>query len=267
MMVASLASGSSGNSYYIQCGEGAVLIDAGISGKRLVENIRLAGGDPALVKGVVVTHDHHDHVAGAGVLQRKYGWKLWMTPGTADACGGRLGKAMVETIRPGGGLRTAGFSFEFVKTPHDGAEPVMVAVERCGRRCGIFTDLGHAFAGLAERLDTLDFAFFEANFDDGLLSGNRRYPARIKARIRGDHGHLSNDDAADIINRLTGDRLRRVVLSHLSEENNRPELALSAFTRATAARREMLGMRVGVAPRHNPMRLCEVPLHTVAMRA
>lgn len=266
MMVASLASGSSGNSYYIQCGDGAVLIDAGISGKRLVENIRLAGGDPSLVKGIVVTHDHHDHVASAGVLQRKFGWKLWMTPGTAESAANRLGKVTVDYIRPGSGLHASGFAFEFIATPHDGAEPVMVAVEREGRRCGVFTDLGHQFAGLDEWLGTLDFVFFESNFDHDMLSRSR-YPAYLKARIRGKHGHISNDDAAELVNRLASERLRRIVLSHLSEENNRPDLAFAAFTAATAARRQAAGMKVGVAPRHDPMKLCEVPLHTVAMRA
>ncbi len=266
MMVASLASGSSGNSYYIQCGEAAVLIDAGLSGKRLVDNIRLAGGDPGLIQGIVVTHDHHDHIAGAGVLHRKYGWKLWMTPGTYDAAASRLGKVTVDTVRPGSGLRAAGFQFDFIATPHDGAEPIMVAVEREGRRCGVFTDLGHAFAGLDEWLESLDFVFFESNFDPHMLSISR-YPARLKARIRGSHGHISNDDAAELVNRLQGDRLRRVVLSHLSEENNRPDLAFANFTAATAVRRQTVGMKVGVAPRHDPMLLCEVPLKTVAMRA
>ena len=257
-MVASLASGSSGNSYYLQCSEGAVLIDAGLSGKRITENIVAAGGNPALVKGVIITHDHHDHVSGAGVLQRKYGWRLWMTKGTRDAAARRMGSARVETVDPAGGLKAAGFDFRFIATPHDGEEPVMVAAERNGRRCGVFTDLGHVFPGLPEELDELDFVFVESNYDPDLLVANRRYPHPLKARIRGSHGHICNQEAADLIRGLARERLRRVVLSHLSEENNRPELARSCFVTALADRIAALGMQVGVAPRHTAMRLCAV---------
>lgn len=258
MMVASLASGSSGNSYYLQCSEGAVLIDAGLSGKRLIENIRAAGGDPAMVRGVIVTHDHNDHVSGAGVLQRKHGWRLWMTAGTRDAAAGRLGRVQVETVRPEDGLKAAGFSFQFISTPHDGEEPVMVAAERNGLRCGIFTDLGHLFPGLSLALDDLDFVFMESNYDPDLLASNRRYPYPLKERIRGSHGHISNREAAELVGGLAHDRLRKVVLSHLSEENNRPELAKQCFTSFLEERIRSIGMKVGVAPRHTAMRLSAV---------
>jgi phosphoribosyl 1,2-cyclic phosphodiesterase len=261
MLVASLASGSSGNSYYVQSPEGAVLIDAGVSGRKVIENILAAGGDPGLVRGVIVTHDHNDHVASAGILQRKHGWRLWMTQGTYAAAAGKLGKVAVETIRPGAGLKAAGLEFRFVGTPHDGAEPVMVAAERGGRRCGIFTDLGHVFSGLAEEFEELDFAFVESNYDPDLLAANRRYPHPLKARIRGDHGHLSNREAAEMILALRSGRLRRVVLAHLSQENNRPELAKECFAGILNGRIRESGMRVGVAPRHTAMRLCSVREH------
>lgn len=258
MMVASLASGSSGNSYYIQCAEGAILVDAGLSGRRVVDNIIAAGGDPALVKGIVVTHDHHDHVAGAGVLQRKHGWRLWMTAGTRDAAAKKLGNVRVETVLPGSGLKAAGFDIQFVGTPHDGEEPVMVSLERGGRRCGIFTDLGHVFTGLSDQLEELDFVFIESNYDPDLLAANRRYPHPLKARIRGSHGHLSNREAAELLLGLKTPRLRKVVLSHLSQENNRPDLARECFAGVMAGKIRELGMKVGVAPRHDAMRLCAV---------
>lgn len=258
MMVASLASGSSGNSYYIQSPEGAVLVDAGLSGSRLLENLRLAGGDPGKVHGVIITHDHSDHVQGAGVLHRKFGWKLWMTAGTHDGAERRLGKVAVTPIRPGSGLTVAGMRFEFVATPHDGVEPVMVTAERNGQRCGIFTDLGHSFPGLSELLNGLDFVFFESNYEPNMLTANRKYPAYLKARIRGESGHLSNAEAGALIAGLPGERLRRLVLSHLSRENNLPELARSRFRELAAVRIREIGMKVGVAPRHEPMRLCTV---------
>ena len=258
MMVASLASGSSGNSYYIQSPEGAVLIDAGLSGKRIIDSIAMAGGDPALVKGVFVTHDHTDHVASAGILQRKHGWKLWMTPGTRDTAAKRLGAVRVETVLPGSGIVAAGMRFEFIATPHDGTEPVMITAERNNRRCGVFTDLGHVFSGLAERLADLDFVFFESNYEPDLLAKNRRYPHPLKARIRGEGGHLSNQEAGELIAGLAGDRLRKVVLAHLSQENNVPETAMRCFRSMTEVRIRETGMKVGVAPRHQPMLLSAV---------
>ncbi len=258
MQVASLASGSSGNAYYLQCPEGAVLIDAGLSGKRIERNILAAGGDPARVRGLIVTHDHHDHIAGAGVLQRRFGWKLWMTRGSRDAAAHSLGKVEIEEIRPGKGLKAAGFTFDFFATPHDGAEPVIVAAERGGRRCGFFTDLGHPFGGLGEQLADLDFAFLESNYDPDILRSNPRYPAPLKKRITGDHGHLSNQECAELVRGLPGGRLRRIVLAHLSQENNLPELARRCFTNALAERMRETGMKVGVAPRHDAMRLAAV---------
>ncbi|MDR1613376.1 MAG: MBL fold metallo-hydrolase [Planctomycetota bacterium] len=257
MRVASLASGSSGNSYYLECSEGAIVVDAGLSGKSLLRHLELAGGDPAKVAGVIVTHDHADHASGAGILFRKFGWRLWMTKGTRDAAGS-MGKVRVETIAPGSGLRAGGFAIDFIATPHDGAEPVIVAAERNGVRCGVFTDLGHPFGGLADHLARLDFAFLESNYDPGLLAANRRYPAGLKRRISGPAGHLSNIEAARLVAGVPGTRLRRVVLSHLSEENNRPELARNCFRKMVGERARELDMKIGVAERHCPMRLCPV---------
>lgn len=257
-MAASLASGSSGNSYYFQSPEGAVLVDAGLPGKTIVENIRMAGGDPGLVRGVIVTHDHADHIAGAGALQRRYGWKLWMTEGSRDAAASRLGRVAVETVRPGAGLNAAGLRFEFLATPHDCREPVMVTVEHGGRRCGVFTDLGHVFPGLPEALDSLDIVFMESNYDPKLLAANPKYPAFLKARISGKRGHLSNREAAETIRDLPGGRLRRVILAHLSAENNRPELARECFMSVAAERIRGYEMKVGVARRDGPIRLCQI---------
>lgn len=258
MMVASLASGSSGNSYYIQCVEGAILVDAGLSGKRVIENIRAAGGDPALIKGVVVTHDHSDHASGAGILQRQHGWRLWMTAGTESAAASRMGKFKAEIIRPGTSIQAAGMEISFHATPHDGVEPVMVSIARNGARCGIFTDLGHVYDGLRGCLEELDFLFLESNYDPEMLAANRRYPHPLKARIRGDHGHLSNREAAELITSLRECRLKRVALSHLSQENNKPDLAKSCFTKIAGEYIRETGLKVGVSPRHTPMQLCPV---------
>lgn len=258
MMAASLASGSSGNSYYIQCDEGAILIDAGLSGKRVVENILAAGGDPGMVKGVVVTHDHADHASGAGILQRKHGWRLWMTAGTEAAAACKLGKFKADIVRPGSSIKVAGMEIFFHATPHDSVEPVMVSLSRNGARCGIFTDLGHVFDGLREHLEELDFLFLESNYDPKMLASNPLYPQPLKARIRGEHGHLSNSEAAELIVSLRATRLKRIALSHLSQENNKPDLAKACFKKIAGEYIRENRLKIGVSPRHTPMQLCPV---------
>ena len=256
MRVASLSSGSSGNSYYIEGPDGAVVIDAGLSGKALVERLIMAGGDPAKVRGVIVTHDHRDHSASAGILQRRHGWKLWMTRGTRDTSP-NLGKVEVEIVAAGSGLMAAGMTFHFLATTHDGAEPIVVTAEHGGLRCGVFTDLGRPSQTLAAALDSLDFVFLESNYDPDLLA-KCDYPPSIKARIRGDGGHISNAEAAGLVAGLPGGRLRSVVLSHLSENSNRPDLAYADFIAGLGDRRREQGLRVGVAKRHLPMPLCAI---------
>ena len=258
MRVASLASGSSGNSYYIESDGGALLVDAGLSAKAVLHNLELAGGDPAKVAGIVVTHDHRDHVAGVGVLQRRFGWKLWMTSGTFDAASPIVGRIEAELVAPGSGFMAAGMTVELYPTPHDSQEPVAIVLSEGRERCGVFTDLGHVFPGLADALEGLDFVFLESNYDPEMLKRSRKYHYALKARIRGAGGHIANAEAAELVRGLSGGRLRRIVLSHLSEETNTPETAYACFAGAMAGRIPEQGIKVGVAPRHSPMRLAGV---------
>lgn len=253
MRVCSLASGSSGNAVYAECDDGAILIDAGLSGTGLLANLNAAGGNAAKVAGVVVTHDHIDHVRGAGILHRRQGWGLWMTAGTRDGSSAWLGKARVGIAGPGECLEVGGFTIEFLGTAHDGTEPVAVVLRRGDLRCGVLTDLGHVFSGLPETMAGLDFAFLESNYDPVMLKANRRYPENLKRRIQSPSGHISNREAAELIRDASGERLRGVVLSHLSENNNRPELASRSLHEAVGGRIESGKLRATVAPRHRPL--------------
>jgi phosphoribosyl 1,2-cyclic phosphodiesterase len=241
----SLASGSSGNAVVLDCDEGVVLVDAGLSAKRLLQGL---DGLASRLQGVVITHDHTDHVKGAAVFARKHGAPIWMTAGTAAAAEARGAIATRRIFRSGETLAIGGFRIETIPTPHDGAEPVAVVAERKGCRCGILTDLGHPFPALQAILSTLDAVFLESNYDPEMLRRGP-YPPWLQARIRSPQGHLANDEAAALVRDHAGDRLKTAILSHLSENNNHPDAALRAFHGIAGARLGK-GLRCFAAPRH-----------------
>ncbi|MDR3211073.1 MAG: MBL fold metallo-hydrolase [Planctomycetota bacterium] len=255
LKVASLASGSSGNAYYVEGREGAVLIDAGLTGKTILAKLEEVGGNQDKIVGIIITHEHSDHMSGAGVLQRKMGWKLWMTPGTRNYAPERLGNFTSALVHPQKGMTVAGMDFEFIPTPHDAQEPVAVIVEADKQRCGFFTDLGHPFPGLDDHLRSLDLVFLESNYDPNLLSENQEYPAALKKRIQGKHGHLSNCEAATLVKSLGPGRLRTVMLSHLSDKNNSPDIALAEFIAILGKHLSTHCLRVDVARRDRPSKL------------
>jgi phosphoribosyl 1,2-cyclic phosphodiesterase len=239
-----LASGSNGNSVWVETADFAFLVDAGLSGRALAARAAEHGIDLGRAGALLVTHDHSDHVCGAGVLHRRHGLPLLMTRGTLRAVRGRIGKlAGVGTFSAGETLRFGQTTVRTVPTPHDGVEGVCVVVEAGGARLGVLTDLGHPFPELVDLMPTLDAAFLEANYDPDLLA-HGPYPPELKARIAGPGGHLSNPECVRLAGEGAGGRLRTLVLSHLSGENNRPELALAAAGRLPAR-----GVRVELAPR------------------
>lgn len=249
--VRALASGSSGNAWLVRCPEGALLVDAGLSGRAVAQAVESVGGSMDGVGLLLLTHDHADHAQGAGVIHRRHGIPLAMTRGTWRATRDRIGAvAAPRLLRDGETVNACGFALHPVATPHDGAEPCGFVIERGGRRVGILTDLGHPFPGLAPLLATLDGVFLESNYDPAMLASGP-YPESLKRRIRSRHGHLSNEEAGELLAGCAGGRLTRAVLSHLSAENNEPALALAAVKRL-AAPAIASGLAVRVAPRHAP---------------
>ena len=252
--VCTLASGSSGNAYYVEHDGAALLVDAGLTGKRLLENLRRVGGRPEKVVAVLVTHDHHDHVGCAGVWHRKHGWPLWMTAGTWQRAEHRLGAVAGPRgrLKAGSGLLAGGFRVECHATPHDAAEPVGFVVERGRSRCGILTDLGCCFPELGPLLGTLDGVFLESNYNAARLAANRNYSAALKRRIVSGRGHLENRQTGALLRDHAGERLRAVMLSHLSEQNNDPHLAWTEVSALAGETLRARGATLSVAPRHDP---------------
>jgi phosphoribosyl 1,2-cyclic phosphodiesterase len=225
-----LGSGSRGNALVIDAedDEGAVLVDCGFGPRILAGRMNRAGVDPKAVRAVIVTHEHQDHVRGVRQAARRWGWEVAATDGTARATPG-LSAALTYRLVSGRRLQLAGYSIETIRTPHDAAESVGLVFthERTGMRTGIVYDLGHWTPSIADRLRRLDALVLEANHDVEMLA-NGPYPRFLKERVAGAKGHLSNADSAALARAVTHRGLSTIVLAHLSEQNNLPDLALRA---------------------------------------
>ncbi len=229
MKVAVLGSGSSGNSTLVWAGHTKILVDAGFSGRDLARRLDRLGVACEDIAGIVISHDHGDHTKGMGVFARKYGTPLHMTARTQAACGKLLrGPETVIEYRPGRTFHVGDVRVEPFVTVHDAADPVGVAlVDECtGLRLGVATDLGRPTAQIRHALSGCDLLILEANHDEVLLHTSP-YPVSVKRRIASSHGHLSNQAAARFACELLHPRLAGVVLAHLSNECNRPDLALA----------------------------------------
>lgn len=255
MRAASLQSGSNGNCIYVQAAEVQLLFDAGLSGRATEQRLRELGRDVRQVQAVVLSHDHRDHVASAGVLHRRYGLPIIATGRTLAVAQRRVGLGALEDVRlfrSGHCIRVGEVTIETIRTPHDAADGVAFVVCAEGKRLGILTDLGHAFPALADLMETLDAAFLESNYDPDMLA-HGPYPAWLRRRIAGPHGHLSNEESASLVQRGLGRRLRWICLAHLSEENNHPETALRAHQAVVGKR-----IHLAVASRHEAGELLEI---------
>jgi len=251
MIAIPLQSGSSGNSIYVEANGVRLLFDAGISGVQAERRLRMHGRDIRSVDALIVSHEHSDHISHAGVFHRKYGITVHVSARTYEAAAGsmKLGKiGELVHYRPGEALDFGGIRVETFPTAHDGVEGSAFVAEADTKRLGILTDLGHAFEGLAEIVTSLDAVFIESNYDPHMLETGP-YPEFLKARIRGDRGHLSNNEAAGLL-RDHGVNLRWACLAHLSENNNHPAAAMRCHLSAiedrfpvyTASRRECSGL-------------------------
>lgn len=227
MEVLALQSGSNGNCVYVEAHGVRLLFDAGISGIQAQQRLARKGYDIAAVDAVLISHDHSDHTRCLGVYQRKFRLPVYTTEATLAAARwlklGRLDP--IHHFQAGDVLEFGPVRVETVPTPHDGADGVAFVVDDGRRRVGILTDLGHVFAGLSEAIPTLDAVLLESNYDPQMLAQGS-YPPHLKQRIRGPGGHLSNQEAADLLARRANGRLQWACLAHLSEENNRPDVAL-----------------------------------------
>jgi len=178
---------------------------------------------------LVISHDHRDHTHCMGVYQRKFGLPIHVTPDTLATTRQKMKLGRIHDIRlfrSGSTLQFGRVRIETIPTPHDAADGVAFVVDDGTHRLGILTDLGHVFRGLEEIVATLDAVMIESNYDVRMLNSSQ-YPEFLKSRIRGPQGHLSNVEAADLLDRTAKPQLKWACLAHLSEHNNDPEVVLS----------------------------------------
>ena len=229
MRLCSIASGSSGNCIYVGTEETHLLIDAGISGKRIeqgLNSLQLTGRD---IDAILLTHEHADHIQGLGVMARRYGIPIYLTGGTADVLErthalGKIPEGTFHEIMEDEAFQVKDMTIMPFTIPHDAAQPVGFRLSGGNRSVGIATDLGKYNEYIIEHLQGLDAVLVESNHDVNMLQVGR-YPYILKQRILGDRGHLSNENAGKLLCRLLHDGMQAVFLGHLSKENNYEELA------------------------------------------
>lgn len=228
VVLCALASGSNGNCYYIGTGNEAVLIDAGIPARRILERLKRCQLNPNTIRAIFITHEHGDHVSGARVLSRRLNIPVYLTRNTFQSLYGSHRPHSICFFSPGNAIQIGGIVlYPFLKS-HDAAEPCSFRVEAEGIQTGVITDLGMADEDVISQLKPCHVLFLESNYDESMLwSGSYSLP--LKQRIASDKGHLSNDQAFALLNTHAGKGLREIFLSHLSGENNTPQKVMECF--------------------------------------
>lgn len=229
MNVVVLGSGSRGNAVVLEADGARLLVDAGFPARTLSRRLAAAEIAPESIAALVLTHEHGDHVAGACASARKWGWTVYATEGTISGTPG-LSALRPRAIAPDDTLALDTFRVRCLRTPHDASDPIAVVVEdqSSGTRVGVAYDLGHAPSSLSRALSDLDALILEANHDEAMLRSGP-YPVAVQARIAGATGHLSNRAAAQLARQVAHRGLRHLMLAHLSQHNNKPELAVGAL--------------------------------------
>lgn len=249
IQLASLFSGSSGNAVYISNGNTHILVDAGLSGKTIEESISSIGGSIHNIQAILISHEHMDHILGAGVLSRRYGIPIYANSKTWDAMRRDLKKISGECIRTfvtGEPFIIGDIEVSTFHTPHDAAESVGFNFRYQQKKVTIATDIGHMNRTLLTSLEGSDILLLESNHDIEMLKVGR-YPWPLKQRILGDSGHLCNDIAAKVVAYLALKGTRKFMLGHLSKENNFPELAYETVNSALREKSIIAGRDVYVS--------------------
>ena len=235
MKFASLGSGSEGNALLISAASGTtettVMLDCGFAIRETERRLERLGMMPADLSGIVVTHEHQDHVGGVFKFARRHRVPVWLTYGTYQAVRGDCEGVSVHFCRDGDRLAVGDLELVPFTVPHDAREPVQYVASDGRFRLGVLTDAGQATPHLVQALGGCDALVLECNHDRDMLARSN-YPPSLRQRIGGPYGHLANDTTADILAAVDKTRLKTVVGAHLSQQNNTPELAYHALAGA-----------------------------------
>lgn len=252
MKLCSIASGSSGNCIFAASDSTNIMIDAGISGKRIESGLGEIGYAVRDMAGILVTHEHSDHISGLGVLSRRYGLPIYATRGTKEAvlnCKsvGEIPQELFHEVQPDVEFSIGDIVIHPIAISHDAKEPVAFVLRNGKKTLGVMTDLGRYDGYIIERLQNLDVLFLEANHDVHMLEVGT-YPYYLKQRILGDKGHLSNELSGQLLGEVLHDNFKTAVLGHLSKENNYEKLAYET-------------VRLEIDMADNPYHAGDFPIH------
>lgn len=264
-----LGSGSSGNCAVVRTEQTRLLVDAGLSARRITQRLEAVGLCVEDLDGILLTHEHGDHTAGLEMLCRKHEVPLFATPLTQES----LMQSAFTKAKPKWKLMQTGTAFEFqdlriecFPVPHDAVDPVGFIIEDVESRLGVLSDVGFITNLIRDRLRGAHSLFIEANYDTHLLEADTKRPWSIKQRISGRHGHLSNDQTAELVQSIAHEDLHHIVLGHLSDDCNDPDMVrqrIAAVLHEAGAKEA----RVHCAARHEPLPWLEVARRKVAAAA
>ena len=256
--MAVLGSGSGGNATLIRCGNTHLLVDAGLSAKQLVLRMESLGVAPEQLDGILLTHEHSDHARGVDVLLRKREIPVYANALTREALSYKMKSAVPwRVFRSGQDFELGDFRVQAFRIPHDAAEPVGFVLEGADTRLSMVSDVGHVTHLMRENLKGCDGIYVEANYDPGLLEQDTKRPWATKQRIASRHGHLSNEQTAELLGEVACEKLKVVMLSHLSSDCNCPKMA----TRVIGERLSGCGLKdvaIQCAHQHEPTDWVEI---------
>ena len=257
MKFCSLYSGSSGNSIFIASDNAKVLIDAGLAGKKIDDALKHIGEESSSIDGIFITHEHIDHIKGVGVLSRKYDIPIYANDNTWAVMDKNIGKIKEDNIRimdRRSSITINDLEIRSFNIPHDAIAPVGYTVSYAGKNASVVTDFGVFTEEIRDNIIDSDIILLESNHDVNMLRMGP-YPYKLKLRVLGENGHLSNEDCGSaIVSLLKNDKKKQIVLGHLSGTNNHPDLAYQTVVDVLSAN----GIRPGddvilqLASRHNP---------------
>jgi phosphoribosyl 1,2-cyclic phosphodiesterase len=228
LFITSLNSGSNGNCYYVGNDKEAVLVDAGISCREIEKRLARLDVDMQRIKAVFISHEHSDHIKGLEVLARKYQLPVYITDATRIAGKLRLDKELVTAFTPYQQITVGDLNVLAFPKFHDASDPHSFLISGNGIQVGVFTDIGQVCEHVERIFKHCHAAFLETNYDDAMLEDSN-YPFFLKQRIRGKYGHLSNAQALELFTNHKSPSLSHLILSHLSKDNNSPELVKNLF--------------------------------------
>ncbi len=260
----SLASGSSGNCIYLASGETRLLIDAGISAKRMEGYLLSNFIQPESIAAILITHEHSDHVCGLKVFLKKHPLPVYATAGTIRGIKAQKGNETIpdelfHVIKPGDSFTIDSVQVNVCVTSHDANGSVAYSFLAEGKKVAMATDLGCITPEIVSHLSAADILYLESNYDRYMLLAGS-YPYHLKQRIMGERGHLSNEDSARLVAHVLQEKLRYIILAHLSKENNVPDLALITMKNELdgAWNYDSPKPRLMVAPRDIPMEVLTI---------